>query len=302
VGGIALEGDAVAVGDRFSVAFQRTLRVPADGSSYPLPPSLGRLPVARLGAPEAGDGAGFGVPLYQREALWLAFGGAWWKPNAVQIGVGGVNALSGQAFSPPLTSDPQNYLVCPDQPWLDGINAGKGFVRQFVAVPLGSGLTVEGRLTGTERLGGIQLRVYEPKPGRFPDHPPDRHGTPLEGRPQASARLGLAAGGTIAQKIYPDPYGVETWDPGTAASVSIALLNSEQFQALTGREPPPSPVSAALYTEHGLPWFHLYEEAMGDIDRSELLAGVDPLADDGAALTIDPEQVRGIAGRRRPGG
>ena len=28
-------------------------------------------------------------------------------------------------------------LVVPDQPWLDGINAGNGFIRQVVAMPLG---------------------------------------------------------------------------------------------------------------------------------------------------------------------
>jgi len=296
MGAIALEGEAITVGDRFSVAFQRTLRVPTDGSTYPLPPSLGRLPVAR--APDNGDG--FVVPLYQREALWLAFGGAWWKPNAVAVGVGGVNALSGEPLAAPLSADPQNYLACPDQPWLDGINAGEGFVRQFVAVALGSGTTVEGSLTGTERVGGIQLRVYEPKPGRFPEHPPDREARGPEGRPQASPQLGLAAGGKLAQKIYPDPYGLDTWDPPSVASVSIALLNSEQFRAQTGREPPPSPVSAALYTEHGFPWFELYEEAMGDIEESALLAGVKPLAAEDERLAIDPAQVRGID--RREGG
>jgi hypothetical protein len=35
------------------------------------------------------------IPMYQREALWLAFGGAYWKPNAVKIGVGKINAVSG---------------------------------------------------------------------------------------------------------------------------------------------------------------------------------------------------------------
>lgn len=139
-----------------------------------MPPSLGRLPVARLASAKTQDGGGFAVALYQREALWLAFGGAWWKPNAVQVGVGGVNALTGEPLAAPQSADPQNYLVCPDQPWLDGVNAGEGFVRQFVAVALGSGTTVEGSLTGTERVGGIQLRVYEPKAGRFPDDAPDR--------------------------------------------------------------------------------------------------------------------------------
>ena len=90
----------------------------------------------------------------------------------MQIGIGGINAVSGGAWEEGLSADPQNYLVCPDQLWLDGINAGKELIRQFVAMPLGSGTTVEAQLTGREEVGGIQIRVFEPKPGRFPDRPP----------------------------------------------------------------------------------------------------------------------------------
>lgn len=297
---VAVENDAIRVRDRFMVAFQRTLRVPSDGSTYPLPPALGRLPV--LPVETLGDRVpssmrehgGFIVPLYQREALWLAFAGEGWKPNAVQVGVGGVNAVSAEPWAAQLAADPQNYLVSPDQPWLDGINAGDGFVRQFVAIPPGSGLTVEGQLTDAERVGGIQLRVYEPKPGRFPERPPDRDDTPLEGRAHASPRLGVAAGGSVRQKIYPDPYGVETWEQSSAASLFIHLVNSEQYRDLTGRDPPPSPVSASLYTERGLPWFDLYDEAAGDISRSEPLAGVEPPGDQAKPLVVDPRQVRPI--------
>jgi hypothetical protein len=83
-----------------------------------------------------------------------------------------INAVSGAAWDEPLHAEPQDYLVCPDQPWLDGINAGEGYIKQFVAMPLGLGYTVEGQLTGSEQSGGIQLLLYEPKPGRFPDEPP----------------------------------------------------------------------------------------------------------------------------------
>ncbi|MGH9227016.1 MAG: hypothetical protein ACRD2W_25295, partial [Acidimicrobiales bacterium] len=98
------------------------------------------------------------IPLRQGEALWLAFGGEDWHPNAVQVAVGGVNAVSGQPFEAGLSDDPQNYLVTPEQPWLDGIKTGDGVVRQLVAAPLGSGVTVEGQVTGEESTGGIQLR------------------------------------------------------------------------------------------------------------------------------------------------
>ena len=57
-------------------------------------------------------------------------------------------AVSGLPWIERLVKDPQNYVALPNQPWLDGINAGDGFIRQFVAVPLGSGATVEGRSPG----------------------------------------------------------------------------------------------------------------------------------------------------------
>ena len=62
---------------------------------------------------------------------------------AIKCGVGKVNALTGQAWAPGLSKDPQNYMVRPEQPWLDGVVTGDGVVRQFVAMPLGMGVTVE---------------------------------------------------------------------------------------------------------------------------------------------------------------
>jgi hypothetical protein len=277
---VSVRADQVRVGDRFAVAFQRTLRIPEDGRVYPLPPGLGRLPVAPI--EELGDAAPVSppadsavfIPLYQREALWLAFEGTDWKPNAVQVAVGGVNAVSGEPWEERLADDPQNYLVCPNQPWLDGINAGEGFVRQFVAVPLGSGATVEGRLTGREEVGGIQIRVYEPKPGVFSDQPPPQTEELPVGRMKTPG-LGLGAGGQIRQKIYPDPHGLDVWDPDGSAVVFVQLLNSEQYRALTGHHPPPTVIDVATYIEQGLPWLELYDEGEGDVPAPADLAGVE---------------------------
>ena len=181
--------------------------------------------------------------MYQREAMWLGFDGADWKPNAVQVGVGGIDAISGEAWRPGLTANPQNYIVCPDQPWLDGINTGSGLIRQFVAMPLGSGYTIEGQLTGSERTGGIQFVVFEPKPGRFPDRAPPDSRRPsataaFEATVTAEAEFGLAAGGRMEQEIYRDAYGIDTWDGSQSAAVSVHIVNSEQYEAMTGGRAP----------------------------------------------------------------
>jgi hypothetical protein len=310
---VTVKNDEILVGERFAVAFHRTLRIPDDGRTYPLPPGLGRFPICRVEdyagrvPPEWRARGGVFIPLYQREALWLGFEAAPWKPNAVQVGVGGINAVSGTPWGEGLSARPQNYLVCPDQPWLDGINAGDGHVRQFVAMPLGRGYTVEGQLTGREEFGGIQILVYEPRPGRFPDQPPPEPapGPVAESLPAPPAAMGLGAGGQMSQKVYPDPYGLDVWDPDNRGRVTVHLLNSEQYRALTGRGPPPSPVTARTYSRYGLPWFDLADQGRGDLPPSQRLAGVRPVGevDSGrgtpgqpgdAPVDIDPGQVKRI--------
>ncbi|NTU48786.1 MAG: hypothetical protein HGA84_07260 [Syntrophobacteraceae bacterium] len=279
---VVIERDRIRIGERFSVSFQRTLRIPDDGRAYPLPPGLGAFPVYRIS--DAGDrvpsawrerGGAF-IPMYQREALWLGFSAASWKPNAVKVTLGGVNALSGRPDRPGLGAEPQDYLVCPDQPWLDGFNAEYGSIRQFVAMTLGLGYTIESSIMGEERHGGMEITVYEPKPGIFPDVPPVKTAPGLQrlALPRAGGReeMGLGAGGVMRQRIYPDPYGVETWDLENRGGILVHILNSECFEAITGHKPPPSPIDAAAYTRCGLPWFDLYDEEKGDIAPSAELA------------------------------
>ena len=86
--------------------------------------------------------------------------------------------------------------------------------------------------------------------------------------------MGLGAGGKMLQKIYPDKYGAETWDTNNYGTLYVHIINSEMYQAITGREPPPSPIDAKTYTDHGFPWFDLYDEEQGDLKASDQLASV----------------------------
>jgi hypothetical protein len=305
---VTVRDDRIHVGERFSFTLQRTLRLPDDGRTYPLPPGFGPFLLHQVddyakNVPSLWrKRGGFFVPIYQREALWLQFAAAWWKPNAVKVSAGGINAVSGESWHCGLHADPQNYIICPDQPWLDGINASAGVIRQFVAVPLGSGDTIEEQLTGTHELAGIQLQVFEPKPGKFPDTPPPGGDICLETAYEAfPTELGVAVGGRMHQKIYPDKRGVETWDQENYAKVFINIINSEQYYAITGRELPSPPLSPKLYTDMGLPWFSLYDEERGDVAGSEQLRGVKSLAEgdsergevsdrDNQSLRIEPSQ------------
>ncbi|MEC3952225.1 hypothetical protein VMT65_04175 [Nocardia sp. CDC153] len=160
---VRLDGNTLVLPGGVGVRFIRTLRLPEEGT-HPLPPGLGEFPVRRVAdyadsvPPEWAARGGVMLPMYLREAMWLSFSAK--EPAALQIGVGKVCAVSGEPWSDRLGRDPQNYVVLPKQPWLDGINSGAGTIRQFVAVPLGLGATVEGQITGAETWGGIQLQNF----------------------------------------------------------------------------------------------------------------------------------------------
>ena len=293
---VSLSGNYIKIGKNFAVSFQRTLRIPDDGKTYPLPPGLGTFPVKRVEdykdrVPKSWlkDG-GFFIPMYQREAMWLSFQGAHWHPNALKVAVGKVDAISGEDFNAKLNEENQNYLVIPEQPWLDGINAGDGFIKQFVAMPLGKGYTVEGQVTGKEEFGGLQLMLFEAKPGKFPDNPPSppspsiwdklfgnnthKEEMVMESYAAEDSEMGLAAGGKMEQKLYPDPYGIDTWSIEDYQPVFVHIVNSNMYERITGERPPESPISADTYTNYGYPWFALYDEEKGDIEGAEILKGV----------------------------
>ena len=281
---VVIDNQMIRFGDRMGISFHRTLRVPQGVPTFPLPPGLGRFPIYEVSAfavrlPQSWQAAGGGfIPMYQREALWIGFNGTQWKPNAVVVALGGINVVSGESADAALCDEPQNYIVAPPQPWLDGINSANGIIQQFVAMPLGSGRTVEAAVTGEERLGGIQLIVFDPKPDRFPDSAPTTEHPDLDDdgivRPMHTPAqpMGIGAGGKIRQKIYRDPYGIDTWDQNTSGRTTLHIVNSRQFHKITGLRPPPTPIDAKQYIAHGLPWFELYDENLHGISASEVLS------------------------------
>lgn len=276
-----------------TVTFQRTLRIPETGL-HPLPPGLGRFPLRRVeDYPDTAPAewlarGGVMLPIYQREAMWLSFDSD--EPAALQVGVGKVCAVSGLPWIESLVGDPQNYVALPRQPWLDGINAGEGFIRQFVAVPLGSGATVEGQVTGEEKHGGIQLRAVgltaealekwraeQDAARREPPVVEDFDGGPLMCAPASGAAMGLGAGGRMRQEVYADDRPRSDYDDGEALRLFVHLCSAAQWTAITGEVPPPSPVDRDAYVRAGLPWFDYYDADARDLAATEVLSRVESI-------------------------
>ncbi|MCY3785069.1 MAG: hypothetical protein OXG79_14975 [Chloroflexi bacterium] len=272
---------------RCSIDFQRTLRIPDDGADYFLPPGLGSFPLrhlddyARQAPRDWLQRGGVLMPMHQAEAMWISFGAESY-PFAVKIAAGKTCALTGDAWANHLNTDPQDYLVLPEQPWLDGFCVAKGIVRQFVAMPLGEGYSVEEQLTGAAEHGGLQIIAYPMKAERYAEMvaDPGEDADVVYGPVQVSAPLdmGLAPGGRMRQEIYEDEYGLDAWDQRHASRCFVTIANSTQWMALTGERPPTDPPKARDYTEAGLPWFDYYGGDLKALEETEKMRGFVSLA------------------------
>lgn len=264
---VIIENDQVRIGRHCKISFNRTLRIPEDGKDYPLPANFGRLPICRVEdyaekVPEKWlSEGGFFIPLYQKEALFLEFEGQTWRPCAAKVAIGRVNAVTGEEYDERIRSHKQDYLVIPEQKWLDGINSGEGRVGQFVAMPLGKGYTVEAQVTDEETHGGFQVTVFDPKNGRFSDEDPDQVALRKQNLKQRSDQVSSGAGGALfARPRSPSP-------PAAGASPC--------FPGILGAK---SPLEAQPLPDAGATQLQARRN-VGDLHSSSRGDGTDPFAD-----------------------
>jgi len=282
---------------RLRIDFQRTLRIPDDGRDHFLPPGLGSFPIRHVddyaGRVPYGwlEHGGVMLPMHQAEAMWLNFDSAYIPehetsyPFAVKIAAGKIDAVTGENWTNGLHGLPQDYMVVPEQPWLDGFCVEKGTIRQFVAMPLGEGYTAEEQISGKAEHGGLQIIVYPMKrevfERRFPKVERRQirvHEMGMESLakcctapPGIDADMGLAPGGRMKQEIFEDPYGYEDWDRHTKSRCFVHLANSIMWRAITGEAPPTVPPTSKQYSQAGLPWYDYYNADTAALEGSEIL-------------------------------
>lgn len=264
------------------IGFQRTLRIPDDDHEYPLPPGLGFFPLrhtddfATKVPPSWIEHGGVMLPMYQSEALWVAFRGSY--PFAVKVATGKIDAVTGKDLRPGLARRPQNYLAIPEQPWLDGYCVERGVIRQFVAMPLGSGYSVEEQITGAAEHGGLQLVVHPMKADAYERYRARRQefGRSIFTKELMLAcgsapGMGLAPGGRMRQEIYDDPHSLADWDQEHTGRCFVHLANSLVWRQITGEQPPTVPPTAKEYSAAGLPWFDYYADGLSVVPGSGIL-------------------------------
>jgi hypothetical protein len=209
----------------------RTVRIPEDKKNYELPPDLGIFPMFDIRPfseklpPSMVAQGGLFLPMYREsyiiqwkcsetekdiemEAMWINFDCIGGAEFIIRPFLGGVNGITGESLVGDMGtllrkmnrhSPQQDYLVLPDQKWLDGISTAPGVVKQFVAAEtapprsekdtprnhqtsylsrpalggwsssskLGKmeeqaeqiGASVEWQVTGRDSTGGIQLQI-----------------------------------------------------------------------------------------------------------------------------------------------
>ncbi len=298
---LVLDASGVHPKARCQIDFQRTLRIPDDNQEYPLPPGLGSFPLHHVDdyQDEFSESwkkhGGIFFPMWQAEALWLNFHTQRGYPFAIKIAAGKINAVSGDPWSSKLVagdsrSKRQDYVVTPNQKWLDGYCVGEGVIRQFVAMPLGSGYTAEEQRTGEAVHGGIQIIAYPMKAERYEEHMlrVNRAAQLVEDLSYTTVRecdaivccaqIGLAPGGLMRQEVFEDEYGIDAWDQGHPSRCFVHILNSREYQEITGEAPPDEPLSAKVYTDAGFPWFDHYSESNTALEGAKSLAGLDSVA------------------------
>jgi len=289
-----------------TISFQRTLRIPDDGKTYPLPPGLGLFPLCHVDDHAEKVPAswlkrgGVMLPIYQAEAVWLSFTSGY--PCALKVGTGKINAVSGQSWTSLLSQNPQDYVILPEQPWLDGYCVEQGYIRQFIAMPLGEGYTAEEQVTGSGDHGGVQLQIYPLKAKIYfeqsirPEFPKAlidillhlipspresqvlfaapvalRAGSNIVEETRSVLDMGLGAGGRMRQEIFKDVRPLNAWDTTASSRCFVHLCNSVVWRQITGHKPPHPPFTAAVYARYGLPWFDYYRDDIEAVPGSSVL-------------------------------
>jgi hypothetical protein len=146
-------------------------------------------------------------------------------------------------------------------------------IRQFVAMPLGEGYTAEEQITGAAEFGGIQIQAFPMKAARYEklrrswrdlhmleDFSCELATSSMAPRMSVQRSMGLAPGGRMRQQSTKTSSAPTPGSSMPPARCFVTILNSADWQAVTGEAPPTRPPTSREYSRAGLPWFDYYAD------------------------------------------
>jgi hypothetical protein len=109
------------------------------------------------------------------------------------------------------------------------------------------------------------------------------------------------AGGKMDQEDLSRSYGSDM----DQVITGFTFISSTASNTRGRWQPPATPVSAQLYQSFNLPWFDLYDEALGDIAPGEKMKGIKSVkeidqakgkthGEDETSLDVDEDQIKKI--------
>lgn len=104
-----------------------------------------------------------------------------------------------------------------------------------------------------------------------------------DARPKLDRDKGVAVGGFINQAVVRDP-GTHNWITMQTKLFNVQILNTLNFQRVTGFPPPEPSIDAETYARYGYPFFGIYEEpttVAGDFSTLKSVGQIDGKADPG---------------------
>jgi hypothetical protein len=235
------------MGSLLEVRLFRTTTVPEDSQLHVGPRVLNQLPIRvvddySLGG-ELKRRGGVIVPMAAGDACRVelrARGGA----IAVRVGTGKINIVNGQHWddrTPPKRGD---HLCVTGAIAIDGFVASCGTVRQFVAHPMGFGLTAEEMATGSAVWGGLQIQAIPMTRASLLLHLREIEGEVMHDIPAFAPKPtppqpflnGFGRGGTIEQQLMLSTFDSDAWDLGAAIRCFVTLMDHSAFEDLTGEK------------------------------------------------------------------
>lgn len=260
---IQINRDEIHFGASVTLRLARTLRLPAGDLLKCAKDDFefGTLPIYRLadytknwptGSYRRAD---LFAPLADQESVDICLAGRYWKPNAIKIGFGQTNVLTGAAWSIPLSDQPSDYVVCPPVCCING-----GFAHTIKERQLSSEDHEWAEMLAT--CPPLRVCVYEPRPNLY-EHWPEFN--------TACPTSAIAHGMPVSQddcepvkedKLYAalPQLRADMWEQNSVLQTHIYLVDPDLFQRITGQQAPESPITRKDYLAAGLVWHEQHEK------------------------------------------